>query len=1557
MMQRSTIGSVNSRDILREKQTPWNGNRKQAVDGVQVNTISIAGLSSQSAMDDSRGGKNGLDSMAPHANDILQYLNDVMKKGGYCLHHKQKHDLPYGKHYELAYVFPYSEDRLNISHTSKLPTGIANMLHGSIDSKMSNEYLRRTFARMMLGVHDPKAKSCEAVLQAEEQKLAENPSHSKNKLDAINRKIRKRLKRNETESFFKSKMCMVVSPFYKDITNAPRTKRLTYEEMKTLMQNKLKLRLLCAYRFLKLLEEIRSKRNKYDVQRGETLLEAIRHGGSFNPSFQNDVKNTRKYVYGIFFKTAPTFDRLPPSLVKDLVGACRKEFSLKDKVGNGQEQHALYLESLWNAGRKNYRFFLVSQLQKLRKVYDEDASRREKRGIQKAKPLKIENSFQDDWHTVIRKILDHNLCVLILLLAVTFTLILVGLEFTFDTESDAKWIPVANLVCSVLFTIEVLIRMFAMGIWNTRYNITCLEILSCIEVSEERNESEESPGYFQDMFCLTDFIVTILDWIAYLATRVFIQDSSTKSAASLIVAFRFVRILRVLRMAGGIKKAKQLASIAKKLPFVKELEYDAMETFGLEYLSFVRCNEQFRKTYKRSATGRVNCADSNLHKIREFNLLVAYTVANRIYKVCGLNVRVKLLPGENQANINGLINAKKARLVIYVGANTSRLKTIASSLNYRIQTMNRPLIKPEDFNTKKVLSERLPNLELHANKDLTTSPTLDVHLWKKRSHIELYNTLARWGHTTGDFDDTCVGENETYFAPYLPYDSTGPLHCLFRLQWNDNCCTFYPQDRKTFGSTDRVSLILQEMKRHINMDYLMGKVISDYVIMGDKWVHRFSTHTGIQKITQNLGETKSKRKTACKNEIEKSVELCELGDENDNFQRILNNIQRENTVKFFKFLLKSRCLKRFIGTASFRKCLDDPDKNIKEVIYIIGEWFKTDTENSKKKGFRQLSKIMAQQKLGNWAKHLTLRDIGYDLLVACIPVKWLFAMGFDQRKYSSKRLTQPALQLKWYFGTDVSLYYLWLAKYIKHLQLPALAGLTVYILQLLTGDSRVKDVAARARVICAAHKNLSVDTNYSVVKLSTSQTYSSDEYFYSTFIFFGSTLVYCGLIYLWSMDFASTWEGYEKRFALLFGYTESGHKDEKLEPHFNFNGVTTRNEVTDELEMDYEDKLIWRCNLWFSKTTMLLLLVIVLTSVVALIFLKVLMDAVLPTYGVIVVGLIQGVVIVILDILWKSVAKFLTEIENHKYIEEYQKSIIRKTFLFSFINSYISIAYIAFFKSIVDPCSCIPKLDCVGEAHTQLLTIFVSRLIVQNSIEHIHKFAACFKACCTKNEGEWKEDHDLNIEMNNCDPYTFDVDQQAMSELDRAPYEFKEHFDNFNEIVINHGYWMLFGAIFPIGSLATLVLNTVELRLDAYSMWTDFRRPDPMSEDEVVVWKELLNLVSFISIISNSILVIYTADIEIFRIAQPTLKLVFLLAVCTGLGTIFFLTRASYYSNETKNAKTLLKRFQHFGNKIQGKLYVDEDAESFGTTVRETEDETLRRRKRQTKIRNRNTMK
>ena len=46
----------------------------------------------------------------------------------------------------------------------------------------------------------------------------------------------------------------------------------------------------------------------------------------------------------------------------------------------------------------------------------------------------------------------------------------------------------------------------------------------------------------------------------------------------------------------------------------------------------------------------------------------------------------------------------------------------------------------------------------------------------------------------------------------------------------------------------------------------------------------------------------------------------------------------------------------------------------------------------------------------------------------------------------------------------------------------------------------------------------------------------------------------------------------------------------------------------------------------------------------------------------------------------------LTDKENHRTQSEFESSLIVKTFIFQFVNSYNSIIYIAFFKSNIEGC-------------------------------------------------------------------------------------------------------------------------------------------------------------------------------------------------------------------------------------------------------------------------------
>ncbi len=55
-------------------------------------------------------------------------------------------------------------------------------------------------------------------------------------------------------------------------------------------------------------------------------------------------------------------------------------------------------------------------------------------------------------------------------------------------------------------------------------------------------------------------------------------------------------------------------------------------------------------------------------------------------------------------------------------------------------------------------------------------------------------------------------------------------------------------------------------------------------------------------------------------------------------------------------------------------------------------------------------------------------------------------------------------------------------------------------------------------------------------------------------------------------------------------------------------------------------------------------------------------------------------VILILGHFYESLAKYLTEWENHKTQTEFENSLTFKVFIFQFVNFYSSLFYIAFFK-------------------------------------------------------------------------------------------------------------------------------------------------------------------------------------------------------------------------------------------------------------------------------------
>ena len=112
--------------------------------------------------------------------------------------------------------------------------------------------------------------------------------------------------------------------------------------------------------------------------------------------------------------------------------------------------------------------------------------------------------------------------------------------------------------------------------------------------------------------------------------------------------------------------------------------------------------------------------------------------------------------------------------------------------------------------------------------------------------------------------------------------------------------------------------------------------------------------------------------------------------------------------------------------------------------------------------------------------------------------------------------------------------------------------------------------------------------------------------------------------------------------------------------------------------------------------------------------------------GGIIVSLVNAVQIQVLNLIYGSIAIALTDYENHRTETEYEDSLIAKTFIFQFINSFSPMFYIAFIKPFIsDYDACL--VSCMSELQTSLGSIFLTRMATGSITDvSILRLTVCF---------------------------------------------------------------------------------------------------------------------------------------------------------------------------------------------------------------------------------------
>ena len=65
-------------------------------------------------------------------------------------------------------------------------------------------------------------------------------------------------------------------------------------------------------------------------------------------------------------------------------------------------------------------------------------------------------------------------------------------------------------------------------------------------------------------------------------------------------------------------------------------------------------------------------------------------------------------------------------------------------------------------------------------------------------------------------------------------------------------------------------------------------------------------------------------------------------------------------------------------------------------------------------------------------------------------------------------------------------------------------------------------------------------------------------------------------------------------------------------------------------------------------------------------------------YKSVIIGVVNGIIISVINALYSMIATYFVNMENHKYRDSYEKSYVFKIFIFKFINTNLSIFYTAF---------------------------------------------------------------------------------------------------------------------------------------------------------------------------------------------------------------------------------------------------------------------------------------
>ncbi|XP_069758296.1 anoctamin-1-like [Narcine bancroftii] len=467
---------------------------------------------------------------------------------------------------------------------------------------------------------------------------------------------------------------------------------------------------------------------------------------------------------------------------------------------------------------------------------------------------------------------------------------------------------------------------------------------------------------------------------------------------------------------------------------------------------------------------------------------------------------------------------------------------------------------------------------------------------------------------------------------------------------------------------------------------------------------------------------------------------------------------------------------------------------------------------------------------------------------------------------------QPLDLIRKYFGEKIALYFAWLGVYTQMLIPASTIGIIVFLYGCVTVNQNIPSME-----MCDDRANITMcplcDKTCSYWKLSSTCATARASHLFDN----PATVFYSIFMALWAAMFLEHWKRCQMR--LNYKWDLAGFEEDEDHPRPEYEARVLSKVLKKELQKKEEtekEKLTWRDRspayltnivsiLFMIGLTFAIVFGVILYRISTAAAMAVSPDPyakanvrVIVTATAVIINL---VVILILDEVYGSIARWLTKIEIPKTDKSFEERLIFKAFLLKFVNSYTPIFYVAFFKGRFTGRpgkytyifrhmrmeECAPG-GCLMELCIQLSIIMLGKQLIQNNLFEIGipKLKKLIRYMKAKREAKLETESNCKI------PRQYESDYNLEPFAGLTP--------EYMEMIIQFGFVTLFVASFPLAPLFALLNNVIEIRLDAKKFTSELRRPNAAKSKDIGIWYNILRGLGKLAVIINAFVISFTSD-------------------------------------------------------------------------------------------------